>query len=443
MGLAAEHLGASERERIAMELLDVFDRHCKPGKVGARCPFHVERSPGGAFFYDVGEDLAFCYSCGRGMDLIGLYCHLHGMEPDDPDGFREFMDRYCRGVQFSPERPVRRSSGGETWRPREIAAAPEAWSRAMGEVVRKATARLMDKPNRLDQLAAWGIRPEVAQCLRYGFQEEERYLPYTKVGLPYSENANGRERCVRIPVGLVIPTIASDGRIVRVQVRVDDPGDSGQRYYNLVGGESRYYALGQEDARVVVVVETARDAALVWQELGALGVAAFAVCSASSRPDEASAARLANAEAILLTLDNDEPGAMAAWNWWPEHFPQSLRWPVPKELGKDPGDAALRLDWRAWLLAGLPGHCVRFLKDEEWWLPERPPLVEPSRAVVWDAVDMLHRATRDYGVKLLRSATGAHRLGWAEGDAEALTEQDKAILEAALETARPVLEAAA
>jgi len=59
------------------------------------------------------------------------------------------------------------------------------------------------------------------------------------------------------------------------------------------------------------------------------------------------------AERILLSLDYDEAGAKAAYNFWPQAYGKKvIRWPTPE--GKDASEAYQKgINIRAWVEAGL------------------------------------------------------------------------------------------
>ena len=91
---------SNEREVIARQLLQGIDEQkSTPERVWAYCPMHSEKTPGGAFSYNVEEDIAGCYSCGGSTDLIGLFNLSQGRETGDPEGMSEFIKEYCSDVK--------------------------------------------------------------------------------------------------------------------------------------------------------------------------------------------------------------------------------------------------------------------------------------------------------------------------------------------------------
>jgi len=61
---------------------------------------------------------------------------------------------------------------------------------------------------------------------------------------------------------------------------------------------------------------------------------------------------LQKAKKFLISLDNDEAGAKASWQWWMNIFPNAIRWPVFK--GKDHTEAYLNgLNLKDWVKVGI------------------------------------------------------------------------------------------
>jgi len=88
------------------------------------------------------------------------------------------------------------------------------------------------------------------------------------------------------------------------------------------------------------------------QEAGDL-VSVLSLGSVTAKPDSETTRRLQNARLILISLDRDDAGAKASWDWWNKYFRNAKRWPSIK--GKDPSEAFQNgLDIRSWIIAGLP-----------------------------------------------------------------------------------------
>ena len=148
----------------------------------------------------------------------------------------------------------------------------------------------------------------------------------------------------------------------------------------MVGGDPAGYAVfGAASWKVWFVVETERDGMALWERLAPYGIGVMATGSAAMPPDARAHALLAASDCVVVALDNDAAGRAASWRFsadpsrfaWDGTYPQAVRWLVPREAGKDPGDlAALEaagapLSLREWALAGLPAHVRAALRAEK------------------------------------------------------------------------------
>jgi hypothetical protein len=108
-----------------------------------------------------------------------------------------------------------------------------------------------------------------------------------------------------------------------------------------------------------MIVESELDAIVVNQEAGDL-VNVAAMGSSSMRPDLELHKLIIRSAQVLVALDTEDSmaGAKAAWKWWGERYPSSLRCPIVK--GKDPSAAMKNgLDLRMWIEAALAGGAQR------------------------------------------------------------------------------------
>lgn len=366
MGAALEKLGEAECERIALALLQETGK--KAGRrVGVHCPWHSERTPG-ACWYDPIKDKCTCYSCGNSGDVIDVFCQLEGLDPNAADSFRAFFQR------FAPSADLARGEGGsakkrrpQSWTPpRQHPEADNAtWQDKATQWVDDCATRLAAED--LGRLMQWGVNPDTAQACGIGRQERDAFIPFSTWGLPYAENANGRERHIHLPKGFVFPVFDAEGALLRVKVRLDEPREDEPKYKAVVGGAHCYGIWGERDFRVWFIVETERDGMLLWQELAPYGIGAMATGSASHPPDAVSHAILSRADCIVNALDNDPAGAKASWGFdptstsfrWNTAYAHCLRWMVPSALGKDAADLVGKVNIVDWALQGLPAHVRR------------------------------------------------------------------------------------
>lgn len=361
MGAALDRLGSQACAQILGELVQLTGKTTSDA-MGAACPWHSERTPGGFWYYPE-KDVAACFSCGESGDLIDVFCAVNGLQRGDAGGFCAFMDAYAKGSgRAERQRPARAT---REWTARARVPAVGSWVEGATAWVDKCAGRLSDAD--LERLAGWGITPEAAAACRIGVQPEDRFIKFTAWGLPYAENSKGNERCIHLPAGLVFPVFGLDGTLQRVKVRLSAPKADEPKYKAVVGGTSCYGIWGTPDLRVWMIVETERDAMMLRHDLELYGIGTMAVGSAAVPPDAEAHAILQRAECVINALDNDAAGAAASWGFdpdsgrfvWNMTYPHAVRWPVPTAYGKDPADLVGKISVSDWALAGLPAHVRR------------------------------------------------------------------------------------
>ncbi|EGJ50236.1 hypothetical protein [Desulfocurvibacter africanus] len=371
MGLAQEWLGPAGCRAVAEQLLrgvgDPRSRTLdKQSRIGAFCPFHAERTEGGAFFYDFEEDHCMCHSCGEHGDLLHIYNRIHGRDGDDKDGVREFKECYAPDAE-SPRREHRREAKASAparrdYRPTEKGDVPDVWAERANSFIEHSRERLRESPEIFaEQLGRYGITEEVADLSRLGWNERFKQVPVTRWGLPYEDDQYrpGKERMIRLYHGLVIPYYLRS-RAVKVKFRRADPGE-GARYMPAYGGMSIMSVYGNPAWKLWLVVETERDGVLGWQAGRKFQIGFVSTCSASWRPDPRTHGILGEAEFIGNALDTDQAGAKNRF-FWQETYPQQVRTPVPAKYGKDLGDlgkAGGEHLVREFILSALPSHVRR------------------------------------------------------------------------------------
>lgn len=386
MGKALEWLGDAGCKSMAMELLTQPKQH--GNEIGAHCPFHSERTPGGAFRYNPVKDAACCKSCGQDGDLITIYTAIHGLSKED--GFTEFKKRYGRdtpgqyvgrGTVPVPKKEKNYFEKNADADPGYVA--PALWKERAWSFVVHSWERLMNNVKAMDELSRrWHITEDTVTKHMIGINDADKYPPFPSWGLP-SDMRSGKEKRVWLPKGLVIPLFVGEGNnveVCKVKIRRQDPATSwGEklRYLEVSGGENyRFHCYGAvgaqslcpvsgEDSRsqskglVVVVTEAERDALLIYQECPTICDVPLVVIAgggAAKRPhDEATLALVRRADVLLAALDNDEPGKLNAKNFWEKEFGYAKYWPTPIKYGKDVGEAVVEgMDIKAWIKAGLP-----------------------------------------------------------------------------------------
>jgi hypothetical protein len=224
----------------------------------------------------------------------------------------------------------------------------------------------------MERMAAWGLTRETVRRWKLGWNLADDFRPVTGWGLPHAMGGKGKEAKVWLPPGLVVPFFRQ-GRLQSIKVRrTKDSMAAGPEhlrdtpYWEVRGSQTRFFAFTDDESStpdVVVVVETERDGALIWQETRGLALNVWGMGSggAGKRPDIWAHYMLSRAQLVLVALDTDEAG-MINWPWWERQYPHSLRLIVPKRYGKDAGDLPGKLPVADWIRAGLPSH-VRLLEE--------------------------------------------------------------------------------
>jgi hypothetical protein len=246
----------------------------------------------------------------------------------------------------------------------ETQAPPEAWQERASSFAMQSQAILWDSAG--DKMRQWlhdekGLSDETIRKAGLGYNPTDIYEPRATWGLPSALNDQGKEKKQWLPAGLVIPFL-QDGKVQRLRIRRTNPGD-GNRYI-IVSGSSSAPMAWHKDQGAAVIVESELDGLLLSQEAGDL-CAVVALGSAQAKPDTRTDTLLKSAKTILVSLDTDEAGAKAAWDFWPKQYGKKFkRWHCLK--GKDPSDSWKNgLDLRTWIQAGLPDK-EPFMKEAKF-----------------------------------------------------------------------------
>jgi hypothetical protein len=169
-----------------------------------------------------------------------------------------------------------------------------------------------------------GLSGATIKAAGLGFSPADIYESRAAWGLEPVLKEDGTERRQWIPKGLVIPLV-NGGAVHRLRIRRDKPG-VGARYVVISGSSMAPMTWGQ-DKGAVVIVESELDGMLLNQEAGDLAAVA-AMGNAQAKPDRITHKGLKQAEIVLVSLDADEAGAKASWQFWPETYgKKAKRWP--------------------------------------------------------------------------------------------------------------------
>jgi hypothetical protein len=323
------------------------------GEYHSECPgcggkdrFHVwpEQNEGAGSYW--------CRQCGKAGDAIQFLIDFDGCT--FPEACRR-LGRDQKLVTARPFTPPETSRPGKAWKPRTYEDPAGLWREKAEKFVLWCHGNLLKNEEKLAWLHNRGIPREAVERFKLGWNIGEKgkdmFRPRASWGVP-EKYKDGRKVKLPIPVGLVIPVLDDEGKIIRVRIRRDPPYDDKYRkkYHHMPGSSSAPLVLGWE-REAFVLTESELDAMAVFHAAGDL-VGSVSMGSSSTRPDAETAEVLSSALVILDALDYDGAGAKER-EFWETNFPQTDRWPVP--AGKDPGEAfAAGVDLRAWILEGLP-----------------------------------------------------------------------------------------
>jgi DNA primase len=303
----------------------------------------------------------WCRGCGKSGDLIQYLREFRGMS------FKEaclYLGQQPSGQwkPLSTRKPAKMNSGGK-WSPKASVAPADTWLHKAKLFLDWAIEQLWSDAGKegSDWLSGRGISEATAKAFHLGWNPQECWLKRAIWGVPEELNDRGRPKKLWIPGGLVIPVI-DNGTVHQIRIRRSAP-DADPRYILISGSSMRALVIPGRDVNTAMVLESALDAILVHQEADDL-VTTVALGSAQMRPDEATTQMLRQAKTILISLDSDDAGAKAAWQWWTQHFTQAKRWPPVR--GKDPAEMrAAGVAVRDWVLVGLSSSVAGPVEDSK------------------------------------------------------------------------------
>jgi len=285
-----------------------------------------------------GKGHYWCRGCGAKGDAIQYLRDYRKMTFKDASSL---TGKTTTATARRPERPP-------AWAPETPTPPSAAWQERASFLALQYAAILWGSAG--NKMRSWlrnekGLNDETIRNAGLGYVPADLFEPRASWGLP-----EGNKICV--PAGLCIP-VAQDGKFIRLRVRRRYPSDNGDRYSVVSGSSMVPMILENPQTKVAVVVESELDAILIDQDAGDL-CTVIAMGSAQAKPDSRTDRILNSAEIILLSLDTDEAGAKAAWDFWSKQYGRKVkRWPCL--LGKDPSDSWKNgLDLRQWIQAGLP-----------------------------------------------------------------------------------------
>jgi hypothetical protein len=227
---------------------------------------------------------------------------------------------------------------------------PPLWQTRATDFARTCQDRLDHKSNIMAWLLDRGLTIATIRYSGLGWNPEDTFVERDAWGLPNEVSAqNGRREKLYLPAGLTIPLYPEkSGLVTRLRVRLSNP--RGDHRYVAIGGSSMAPLTLWQDQLAVVVVESELDGWLLDQEVSNMA-GIIALGPPVQRPDPVLHERLLAIKSILIALDDNAAGNVAA-EYWLKIYPNARRWkPGP---GKDPGEMhQAGQSVRAWIEAGL------------------------------------------------------------------------------------------
>ena len=261
----------------------------------------------------------FCRKCMESGDDIQLMQKVHGLT------YREA----CEALGIEPKRtttssfPARRVHA----RPRpvylaQVAPVPPAPAELPGKEWMSNAAAFVDScqrdletsPEALIAVCGRFLTPYTAVQCGIGWNPADRYVLRESWGLPVIEMADGGKRDkLLLPRGLVIATRREAGTVAITIRSPSDRPESRPKYWQAKGSSNMPFIAGHAGLPVVLV-ESALDAALLWQEsFGKLAAVAF---MGSTKPADADTDQFIKQAPLLLAApDRDDAGEKASARW--------------------------------------------------------------------------------------------------------------------------------
>lgn len=301
-----------------------------------------------------GSGSYWCRQCGKWGDNVQFlvdFCGYNYREAFKAVG-REVPDTFTTGQWIPDTKPTLKA-----FEPKSHEQPGEIWQEKATRFVNHSHECLLKSDNALSFLDNRGLDIFAVRTYKLGYFPGENkdncmFRPRSSWGLPQIKKANGKDKMLWLPRGIVIPCFM-DGNIYRIRIRRPkaDLQKKGASKYYIVPGSGMEAMSFKLDHQALVIVESELDAMMISRQAGNLcGVVALG--SASSKPGAYVYPYLKKALRILVALDFDDAG-LKACSWWRQHFRSARQWPVP--VNKDPGEAYEHgLNIKEWIKAGLP-----------------------------------------------------------------------------------------
>ena len=293
-----------------------------------------DRPRGGAFL---------CRKCGASGDGIAFLMQRDGLTYAEACAALEIEPKRTAISSFParrtharprPARPAQTTQTAYVPPKPEPAVLPcEEWMANAAAFLDGCQSDIETSPEALLAVCGRFLTPHTAQCTGIGWNPADRYVLRKSWGLPDLAGQDGRPHTkLLLPRGIVIAT-RRRAEVVALTVRCpNDRPETRPKYWQVQGSSNVPFIAGHAGLPVVLV-ESALDAVLLWQEsFGKL--AAVGLMGNLKGMDSDTHNFIQAAPALLACPDNDE-GGQAAWQRWSAAYPQAILTPAvgAKDLG--------------------------------------------------------------------------------------------------------------
>jgi len=279
----------------------------------------------------------YCRGCNKAGDLIELVQSCKALSFPEACRFigEDHRINNCGGSNGSHKDAKRESRNPLRWQPEPVKVASHKWLDKAKALIDWSHQQLLRNPEQLNWLQTKrGINLETVKRFKLGWNPRDLFRERKGWGLSEElSQKTGKPKKLFIPAGLVIPGRDSVGSINLVKIRRMSPPEGQAKYYFLPGGIVAPCFFG-DNLSSLIVVESELDAVLLAQESGGI-LSAVSTGSATNRPDSKSFEILSQADHLIISLDNDDAGAKAGVNFWPDTFSNAESWFIPPKYGKD------------------------------------------------------------------------------------------------------------
>ena len=204
----------------------------------------------------------------------------------------------------------------DLWRERATRFAQNAAKRLLTQRLKHMTGGL-EAAHIMKFLEGCGMNAATVRLTKLGWNDRLKVIHGARWGLEDKEK-------IKLYPGLVIPFYEGE-QVVKIKIRRPD-GTNPQ--HMTVRGSSKIVSIYGTGEKIMVTMREL-DAAMLWGRFRDMGWSFLATGSVSARSCKATHARLKEANALAIFIENSLPGAIQFLDYWRHEYPQAFQWPLP------------------------------------------------------------------------------------------------------------------